>query len=213
MTIFGNLDLRTTKGLDTVKHRFPSTIGLDTIYQSQRKIPEIFLRQAGVPASFLEVMASIPNRPIEYYTCFIRSAREDHDLAERLHADLQRNGLRSWFAPHDQKRGEVYRRRPEESMGGNEKWVLILSVHSVKSDWLGADVVSAEEKGRRLNQQTLFPIRIDDAIFTAPHQWATFLRRDLHIGDFTRWKERDQYRKMFDKLLLDLQKSSAKERL
>ena len=98
-------------------------------------------------------------------------------------------------------------------MGGNEKWVLILSVHSVKSDWVAADVVSAEEKGRRLNQQTLFPIRIDDAIFTAPHQWATFLRRDLHLGDFTRWKERDQYRKMFDKLLRDLEKSSAKERL
>jgi hypothetical protein len=213
MTIFGNLDLRTTRGLDTVKHRFPSTIGIDTIYQSQRKIPEIFLRQAGVPASFLEIMASIPNRPIEYYTCFISSAKEDHDLAERLHADLQSNGMRCWFAPHDQKRGKVYRKRPEESMGGNEKWLLILSVHSVKSDWVAADVVSAEEKGRRLGQQTLFPIRVDDAIFTAPQQWATLLRRVLHIGDFTRWREGDQYRKMFDRLLRDLQKSSAKERL
>lgn len=213
MTIFGNLDLRTTKGLETVKHRFPSTIGLDTIYQSRRKIPETFLRQAGVPASFLEIMASIPNRPIEYYACFISSAKEDHDLAERLHADLQRNGMRCWFASHDQKRGKVYRRRPEESMGGNEKWVLILSVHSVKSDWLSADMVSAEEKGRRLNQQTLFPIRVDDALFTAPQQWVAFLRRDLQIGDFTRWKERDQYHKMFDRLFRDLQKSIAKERL
>src|SRR5262245_39939294 len=32
--IFGNNDLSSVKGLDTVKHQGPSTIGIDTIYNS-----------------------------------------------------------------------------------------------------------------------------------------------------------------------------------
>src|SRR5437660_12704467 len=33
-TTFGNLDLRAVKGLKTVEHKGPSTIGIDTIYRS-----------------------------------------------------------------------------------------------------------------------------------------------------------------------------------
>ncbi len=48
-TIFGSIDLSTARGLETVKHRGPSTIGIDTLYRSQGNIPEVFLRGAGVP--------------------------------------------------------------------------------------------------------------------------------------------------------------------
>jgi Pentapeptide repeats (8 copies)/TIR domain len=108
-TTLGNVDLSQTKGLQTMHHDFPSTIGIDTIYKSQGKIPETFLRQAGVQESFLEVMAAITNRPIEYYTCFISYSSKDQELAERLYADLQRNGVRCWFAPEDLKIGDKFR--------------------------------------------------------------------------------------------------------
>src|SRR5207244_751519 len=52
-TIFGNVDLRVVKGLETVEHRGPSTIGIDTIYRSKGDIPEIFLKGAGVDDSFI----------------------------------------------------------------------------------------------------------------------------------------------------------------
>src|SRR5438105_1675419 len=39
-TIFGNVDLRTVKGLETVHHDGPSTIGTDTLLQSNGDIPE-----------------------------------------------------------------------------------------------------------------------------------------------------------------------------
>src|SRR5258708_6447626 len=45
-TTFGNVDLRTVKGLETVEHQGPSTIGIDTIYRSHGNIPESFLRGA-----------------------------------------------------------------------------------------------------------------------------------------------------------------------
>jgi uncharacterized protein YjbI with pentapeptide repeats len=52
-TIFGNLDLSVAKGLDSVIHAEPSTVGLDTYYKSNGKIPLAFLQGAGVPEEFI----------------------------------------------------------------------------------------------------------------------------------------------------------------
>src|SRR5689334_7554653 len=51
-TSFGDIDLRSVKGLESVRHQGPSHIGIDTIYRSAGEIPEIFLRGAGVPEPF-----------------------------------------------------------------------------------------------------------------------------------------------------------------
>jgi uncharacterized protein YjbI with pentapeptide repeats len=48
-TIFADVNLSTALGLETVQHRGPSTIGIDTLYRSHGYIPEVFLRGAGVP--------------------------------------------------------------------------------------------------------------------------------------------------------------------
>src|SRR6266852_2840374 len=37
-TTFGNVDLREVKGLETVTHSFPSSIGIDTLYRSEGHI-------------------------------------------------------------------------------------------------------------------------------------------------------------------------------
>ena len=49
----------TFKGLDSVEHRGPSTIGTDTLFRSKGKIPEVFLRGCGVP----EHADSLPAQP------------------------------------------------------------------------------------------------------------------------------------------------------
>src|SRR5437764_1336252 len=69
-TIFGDIDLSSAKGLETVIHWGPSTIGINTIYRSQGKIPEVFLKRTGVPDSFLDYMRSLVSNPIDYYSCF-----------------------------------------------------------------------------------------------------------------------------------------------
>ena len=46
-TILGNVDLSEAKGLETVVHAGPSTIGIDSIFRSKGKIPEVFLREGG----------------------------------------------------------------------------------------------------------------------------------------------------------------------
>jgi hypothetical protein len=47
MLVFVDVDLSTAIGLENVRHHGPSTIGIDTIYASEGKIPEVFLRGFG----------------------------------------------------------------------------------------------------------------------------------------------------------------------
>ena len=53
-TTFGNVNLSQVKGLETLHHTGPSTIGIDTIYASQGNIPHKFLLDAGVPQGTID---------------------------------------------------------------------------------------------------------------------------------------------------------------
>jgi hypothetical protein len=126
-TIFGNNDLSNVKGLETVRHYSPSTIGIDTIYRSQGKIPLAFLRGAGVPENFIEYMGSLTGKALEFYSCFISYSTKDQEFADRLHADLQNKGVRCWFAPHDIQAGKKIHEQIDEAIRRYERLLLILS--------------------------------------------------------------------------------------
>src|SRR5437870_3050368 len=70
LTIFGGNDLSTIKGLDTIEHRGPSIIGIDSIYLSKGGISEVFLRGAGVPDNFIDYIGSLTGKAFEFYSCF-----------------------------------------------------------------------------------------------------------------------------------------------
>ena len=64
---FVDVDLSAAKGLETICHMGPSSVGIDTIYKSHGKIPEVFLRGCGVPDEFIAYIGSMVGRnPIEY---------------------------------------------------------------------------------------------------------------------------------------------------
>jgi len=192
------------KGLETVQHDGPSTIGIDTIYKSKGNIPEAFLRGAGVPEDFITYMKSLVENPIEFYSCFISYSSQDDDFAQRLHADLQHQGVRCWFAPEDLKIGDKFRMRIDESIRIYDKVMVILSKNSIRSAWVEEEVEAGLEKERKQNKPVLFPIRLDDAVMETDQAWAASLRRTRHIGDFRAWKDHDQYQQSFDRLLRDL---------
>ena len=114
-TVFGDVDLSTVKGLERVYYRGPSVIGIGTIYRSHGKIPETFLREAGVPDSFINYMRSLVGNHIDYYSCFISYSSKDEALAKRLYANLQSNHVRCWFAPEDLKIGDRIRTGIDEA--------------------------------------------------------------------------------------------------
>ncbi len=210
ITILGDVDLRGVKGLEAVLHRAPSTIGIGTIIASQGKIPEIFLREAGVPPSIIEAIPSLIGslEPIQYYSCFISYSSKDQDFAERLYADLQSKGVRCWFAPEDLKIGEKFWHRIDESIRLYDKLLVVLSEHSVTSVWVENEVMAALEKEHQQQKLVLFPIKLDETVMQTNLPWAANFRRTRHIGDFTNWKHHDDYQKGLNRLLRDLKASS-----
>jgi len=208
-TVFGDVDLSVAKGLDTVKHGGPSTIGIDTLYKSGGKIPEVFLRGAGIPEDFITYARSLVGKPIEFYSCFISYSSKDQQFADRLYADLQAKGVRCWFAPEDLKIGDKFRSRIDESIRLHDKLLLVLSESSIASPWVEDEVESALERERRDGTLVLFPIRLDRAVMDTDVAWAATLRRTRHIGDFAQWQEHGAYVKAFERLLRDLKSAGA----
>lgn len=210
-TTFGDIDLSEVRGLDTVQHQGPSTIGIDVIYRSKGKIPEVFLRGAGIPDVFIAYIGSLVGQPILYYSCFISHSTKDQAFAERLHADLQGKGVRCWFASEDLKIGARLRPALDESIRLHDKVLLVLSKHSLASQWVEQEVETALARERKEERIVLFPIRVDTAIMKTESGWPALIENTRSIGDFTRWKEHESYQRAFARLLSDLQAEKTKE--
>jgi hypothetical protein len=203
-TIFVSTDLSLAIGLETAHPDSPSSIGIDTIYLSQGNISEVFLIGAGVPDSFITYIRSLVGKPIEYYSCFISHSSKDEAFARRLYADLQSHNVRCWFAPEDLKIGAKIRYGIDEAIRLHDKLLLIFSKPSVASGWVEHEVKAALAKEHKEKRVVLFPVRVDNAVLESPFSWATEIRQERNIGDFTRWKQHDGYQKAFNRLLRDL---------
>jgi uncharacterized protein YjbI with pentapeptide repeats len=211
-TRFGDLDLRTVKGLESLVFLKPCTVGIDTVYRSEGEIPFSFLRGAGVPTNFIEYMRSLVGTAFDYYSCFISYSRKDQEFADRLHADLQAKGVRCWLATEDLKIGDKFRQRIDEAIRFHDKLLVVLSETSVNSSWVEKEVLTAFEKEKDKNgDPVLFPIRLDEAVMNAKQEWAGDIRRTRQIGDFRNWLDHNFYQKAFQRLLRDLQGGQQKE--
>jgi len=206
-TLFGNTNLSGARGLDTCEHLGPSVVDYQTIAKSW-PLSVVFLRGCGLPETLLEYLPSLLRTPIQFYSCFISYSTRDQDFADRLYADLQIKGVRCWFAREDLKIGDRFRQRIDEAIRLHDKLLLILSRHSVWSDWVREEVESCLEREGRERRSLLFPIRLDDTIMGAEEAWAASIRRQRHIGDFRAWKDHDAYWMSFERLLRDLRTDS-----
>lgn len=203
-TIFGDIDLSEVKGLETVKHWGPSEIGINTLFNSKGQISEAFLRGAGVLEILITYLPSMLGQAIQYYSCFISYVSKDTAFAKRLHADLQQEGVRCWFAPEDLKIGERIRVGIDQSIRVHDKLLLILSEHSLASDWVEQEVETAMEQERQRKETVLFPVRLDEAVMESKEGWAAHIKRTRNIGNFCKWRGPKSYQKAFQRLLKDL---------
>jgi hypothetical protein len=115
---FSNVDLSLSKGLETVMHVAPSTIDIDTLYNSAGKIPEIFLRECGIPDDFITFIPSHfgVQQAIQFYSCFISYSTKDEEFARRLYSRMRDEHLRVWFAPEDIKGGQKLYEQIEQAI-------------------------------------------------------------------------------------------------
>lgn len=211
-TTFGDVDLSSVKGLDTVVHRGPSTVGIDTIFKSNGNIPESFLRDAGVPDDFITYMSSLVGKSFEFYSCFISYSTRDEEFAKRLHSRLRDEHLRVWFAPEDIQAGKKIHEQIEEAIRFYDKLLLILSDHSMNSEWVETEIYHARRREVETGERVLFPISLVD--YEKITQWRCFdadtgrdMAREIrayYIPDFSDWKDHDAFEEAFGRLLRDL---------
>ena len=219
-TVFADTDLSEAKGLDTCRHYAPSMLDHRTLDKSG-DLPVAFLRGCGLSdwqiesAKLLKAdlstsqvtditykIAELRSDPaIQFYSCFISYSSKNEDFARRLHDDLQEAGVRCWFAHEDLKIGDKVRHVIDDAIRLHEKLLLILSEFAIGSQWVEDEVEAAYEEEAKRGKTILFPIRLDESVMDTRQAWASKLRRQRHIGDFT---APDKYNAAFQDLLHDL---------
>jgi TIR domain/Pentapeptide repeats (8 copies) len=217
-TIFVNTNLSLVKGLEEVAHSRPSEISISTIYLSEGKIPNVFLRGCGVPEAFIvqipALVAAI--KPIQFYSCFISYSRKDEEFARRLHGRMRQSGLRVWFAPEDIKGGEKLYEQIDHAIQVHDRLLLVLSENSLRSNWVEREIRRARKVELKEGRRKLFPIRLTD--FGTLQDWVCVDSttgedladevRDYFIPDFSNWKGHDDFEKGYTRLLDDLKAST-----
>jgi len=201
---FGDNDLSHTRGLEKVKHFGPSTIGIDTIYRSEGKIPKEFLRGAGVPEHFISYTEYLNARAFAYNSCFISYCGKDRNFVEKLNADLQKEGIRCWFAPEEMKMGDASRQRINQQIRVHEKLLIVLSGISIESAWAEQEVEAALDEELLRNRSVLFPIRLDNSCLDGEKEWLVNLQKTHQIYDFRDWDNWEAYYEQFFLLLHDM---------
>jgi hypothetical protein len=214
-TVFGDTSLAGAKALDSCKHYFPSFLDYHTIARSW-PLPLKFLRGCGLSDEYIDYLPALFNHPIQFYSCFISYSTADDGFAKHLHDDLQNNGVRCWYAPHDIQSGKKIHEQIDEAIRIYDRLLLILSEASMKSEWVKTEIAHARQKETTQNRRVLFPIRLVE--FATIREWKCFDAdtgkdsageiREYFIPDFSNWTDYESYRASFQRLLKDLKQEA-----
>ncbi len=203
-TFFGDVWLVDAEGLERAVHLGPSTIGVETFLASVGRVPESFFLGVGIAGDLVGYARARAPRASSFPSCFISYSSRDPDFTQLIHQDLLAKGVPCWLASENMKIGDKILDRLVQSIRLHDKLLLVLSENSIDSEWVEDEVTTAFEEERKRGRTVLFPVRLDDGIFTTHEPWAAKVRQ-RHIGDFTNWKDHDAYRKAFERLLRDLE--------
>jgi uncharacterized protein YjbI with pentapeptide repeats len=205
-------------GLESCRHFGQSYLDYFALAKSS-PLPLTFLRGCGLPDQYSEYLPSMLNRAIKFYSCFISYSTKDQSFADRLYADLQARGVRCWFAPHDVMGGRKIHEQIDDAIRLHDKLLLILSQHSMASDWMRTEIAEARKKEAIERKPLLFPITI--APFDEVQKWQLFDAergkdaareiREYYIPDFSGWeRDKEAYYKAFSRLIANLMLDDAR---
>jgi hypothetical protein len=215
MTALCGLDLSAVKGLPSARHRFLSSVGVDTLITSFRRArsvitPELatFFRATGVPQELLDALPCIVAE-IKYYSCFISYGQPDLTFATKLYENLKSRGVSCWLYEMDKTVGKPTRREIAEVRRGADRFVVLCSAAALVRDGV------LEEIEDQINEdpERLVPISLDDLwrepgfqVMRGKHN----LKPELENRNYADFANRP-YEEALEELLRGLRRPEAKK--
>jgi uncharacterized protein YjbI with pentapeptide repeats len=219
-TVFANSDLGKAIGLESISHRGPSPISMETFTLSAGKIPEVFLRGCGLSDADIEyAKLSDPalstddinkilyrlhtlraGQALQISPLFISYSAANSQFVETVGNHLTQKGIRYWRDIHE-KNGQRDR-QIAWSIPQSSKVLLVLSEQSMKSDWVEQDVQEARKLEKEMGRVVLCPVALDDS-WRDSRSPKTIMEQILEhsILDFSGWKDKSKFDDMFRTLL------------
>lgn len=191
-TIFGNVNLSEVIGLEGAIHLAPSSISTDTFSLSKGKIPETFLRGCGLSDweieqvklynpnlsndEFIDIQNKIfdlhHRQALQIAPLFISYSHADNEFVDKIGNELTKKGIRYWRDIHDMKAGRM-ETQIDRAISQNPTVLLVLSKHSLRSDWVEHEVRTARGLEKDMGRDVLCPIALDDSWKSSP--WPSML--------------------------------------
>ena len=154
------------------------------------------------------------DRPLIYKSCFISYSHKDELFVSKLYSSLKDNGLDVWYAPAKMRAGVKLNEEIEKNVRLYDKFLLVLSETSMKSDWVSTEIRLAIDEERKSRNRKLIPIRL--VSFDKISKWTCFNAdigkdmavelREYFIPDFTHWKVTSRYQESVEQLLESFRK-------
>ena len=155
-TVFANVDLSQTLGLDSCEHYGPSSIDYRTLAQSG-PLPRRFLEGIGLPNQYIDYLPSLLNKPIQRESCFISYSHKDEAFTKCLYYHLRAANLEVWYAPEDIKGGRYLEDQIDRALQIHDRLLLVLSRHSMNSEWVKLEIRKPSNVRRKRNAASSSP--------------------------------------------------------
>ncbi|NOY63542.1 MAG: toll/interleukin-1 receptor domain-containing protein [Gammaproteobacteria bacterium] len=203
-TVFVDTNMADAKGLDHCIHLGASTIDHRTLSRSGA-LPSAFLRGVGLPNKLIDFLPTFLRESPRYDLCAISYSESDREFAQRLQADLQAAGVRSWLIPEQLKQDVRYANAVSESIRLRDKVLLICSATSIESPWIAAEVRKVLETEKVQSKRILLPLYIDDTALKTEKPWTVALSNGRPTIDFSQRQNKNTYENIFCCLLRALE--------
>ena len=214
-------DLSLAIDLEKTYHHGPSTIGIDTLRKSKGKIPESFLRGCGLSDADIEyarlstadlsseqtnkilyrMFELRATQAIQLSPLFISYSHADGAFVDKLEGHLNGKGIRFWRDIHDMKSGRM-ETQVDRAIRQNPTVLLILSEHSLQSDWVEHEVRTARGLEKEMQRDVLCPVALDDSWKNSA--WPKRIMEQVmeyNILDFSTWEDDRKFGSTFNKLI------------
>jgi uncharacterized protein YjbI with pentapeptide repeats len=224
-TALGDVDLSTVSGLEEIKHYSASILSIGTIRFFKGKNHTTFLQGCGLSDADIEY--SRLNTPdlsneeinkivykiydlratqaIQISPLFISYSHSDSQFVNKLEIYLNKKGIRFWRDVHEMKSGRI-EKQIDRAIELNPTVLLVLSKHSIKSDWVEHEVRQARKLEKKLKRDVVCPVTLDNS--WKKSFWPERIMEQVteyNILDFTSWKDDRVFDETFKRLIDGLQ--------